>query len=283
MAQHSTGLPAIYYGLVYELSPTSGGSWNQILIHDFTGGPDGGFPQTGLIFGPGGNLYAVTAVGGGNGAGTVVEYSNSGGAGTSKTIHSFSGKGDGFDPLAPLTADAAGNLYGTTVFGGNTGHDAQGSGVVFELSPLSGGEWRQRVLYAFTGLADGEFPEAGVTLDAAGKLYADRQELQLFVRDDVPAPAGYEAGWNSRYTTELTPEVDFYLRGEEYSAQIWSWIAAIKSGQIACENDFMSAAETDRNLELFIESATEKNNAPTVAYIPELRREGKLLKLIGRS
>lgn len=74
----------------------------------------------------------------------------------------------------------------------------------------------------------------------AGRLYADRQEIQLFLRDDVGAlPDGYTAGWNTRYTTELSESVDFYLRGEEYSAQIDGWIAAIGGGVL--ENDFASA------------------------------------------
>ena len=85
----------------------------------------------------------------------------------------------------------------------------------------------------------------------AGRLYADRQEIQLFLRDDVGAlPDGYTAGWNTRYTTELSESVDFYLRGEEYSAQIDGWIAAIGGGVL--ENDFASAVETDRTLAMFI-------------------------------
>ena len=54
----------------------------------------------------------------------------------------------------------------------------------------------------------------------AGRIFADRQECQVYLRDGAVAPEGYEQGWNVSYTTELTEPVWFYLRGEEYSAQI---------------------------------------------------------------
>ena len=61
----------------------------------------------------------------------------------------------------------------------------------------------------------------------AGRIFADRQECQVYLRDDAPRPPGYEPGWNARYTTELTDPVWFYLRGEEYSAQIDHFIERI--------------------------------------------------------
>jgi len=114
----------------------------------------------------------------------------------------------------------------------------------------------------------------------AGRLYADRQEIQLFLRDDVGAlPDGYTAGWNTRYTTELSESVDFYLRGEEYSAQIDGWIAAIGGGVL--ENDFASAVETDRTLAMFIanDGAVGANfrAAPAAAV-----KTGMIGKLMGR-
>ena len=55
---------------------------------------------------------------------------------------------------------------------------------------------------------------------STGRIFADRQECQVYLREDAPLPPGYQPGWNVRYTTELTEPVWFYLRGEEYSAQI---------------------------------------------------------------
>ncbi len=53
-----------------------------------------------------------------------------------------------------------------------------------------------------------------------GRIFADRQECQVYLRGTATVPDGYEQGWNVRYTTDLTEPVWFYLRGEEYSAQI---------------------------------------------------------------
>ncbi|ARE42549.1 NTD biosynthesis operon putative oxidoreductase NtdC (plasmid) [Rhodovulum sp. P5] len=89
-----------------------------------------------------------------------------------------------------------------------------------------------------------------------GRLYADRQECQLFLRDPHDGLPGYEPGWTVKYTTELTDEVWFYLRGEEYSAQIADFVEAVRDGKSgAVENSFASATETDRTLAMIIENA----------------------------
>lgn len=116
----------------------------------------------------------------------------------------------------------------------------------------------------------------------AGRLYADRQEIQLFLRDDLGAiPEGYEPGWNVKYTTELSDEVDFYLRGEEYSAQIDAWVTAIRAENVDCENNFASAVETDRTLDMFIanDGAVEASVRPA---LPDAPKPGLLGKLMGR-
>jgi uncharacterized repeat protein (TIGR03803 family) len=86
-----------------------------------------------------------------------------------KVLYSFKDNGtDGYAPYAGLMFDAAGNLYGTTYYGG-----VHGDGTVFRLSPGAGG-WAETVLYNFCsvdGCADGTWPNAGLTLDAAGNLY----------------------------------------------------------------------------------------------------------------
>jgi uncharacterized repeat protein (TIGR03803 family) len=66
--------------------------------------------------------------------------------------------------------DAAGNLYGTTYYGGNNGCGNGGCGVVFELSP-SNGSWTETVLYTFTGGSDGSKPLTGLIFDQDGNLY----------------------------------------------------------------------------------------------------------------
>jgi uncharacterized repeat protein (TIGR03803 family) len=86
-------------------------------------------------------------------------------ASSTQVIYSFAGDDDGEYTDSDLIMDSAGNLYGTSVLGGDFG-----SGTVFELSP-SGNSWTHTVLYSFTGGADGGEPYKGVTLDAKGNLY----------------------------------------------------------------------------------------------------------------
>src|SRR5947208_1028481 len=82
-----------------------------------------------------------------------------------KVIYSFAGEGDGEYADTDLETDSAGNIYGTTVLGGDFG-----SGTVFKLAPTPNG-WVHTVLYSFTGGADGGEPYKGVTLDAQGNIY----------------------------------------------------------------------------------------------------------------
>src|SRR5947207_9175763 len=80
-------------------------------------------------------------------------------------IYSFAGEEDGEYADTDLETDSAGNIYGTTVLGGDFG-----GGTVFRLSPTPNG-WVHTVLYSFTGGADGGEPYKGVTLDREGNLY----------------------------------------------------------------------------------------------------------------
>jgi predicted dehydrogenase len=97
-----------------------------------------------------------------------------------------------------------------------------------------------------------------------GRIFADRQECQVYLRDTATLPEGYEAGWNVRYTTELTDPVGYYLRGEEYSAQIDHFAQRIRDGRIEGINGFESAAETDRVIALMIADAHK--GASTLAH-----------------
>ncbi len=80
---------------------------------------------------------------------------------------------------------------------------------------------------------------------ANGKIIADRQELQIYIRENAGLPEGLNKGWNVRYTTDLTEPVWFYLRGEEYSAQIDHFVKAIKAGNIETRSTFRSATDAD--------------------------------------
>lgn len=166
-------------GTVFELSPQTGGSWKEQVLYNFTGAPDGGEP-VGVIFDPAGNLYGTTFIGGAgacaNGCGTVFEISpGSGGQWIEKVLHSFQPNGpDGNTPYGGVIFDTAGNLFGTTGLGGSfVGEECmiEGCGTVFELSPMSGGNWSEQVLYSFQGGTDGDGPAAGLAIDAGRNLY----------------------------------------------------------------------------------------------------------------
>jgi predicted dehydrogenase len=77
-----------------------------------------------------------------------------------------------------------------------------------------------------------------------GKIISDASELKVYFKSD-DCPQGYEKGWNIKYVTDLTPQVDFYLRGEEYSAQVDYFIAAIMGKVPNNKNTFESAWLTD--------------------------------------
>jgi predicted dehydrogenase len=91
----------------------------------------------------------------------------------------------------------------------------------------------------------------------AGRIYVDRQECQAYLRDTATFPAGYEQGWNVRYTTDLTEPVDFYLRGEEYSAQIDSFVRRAAERRLEGLNRFEDAATTDRVIGMMLADAAK--------------------------
>ena len=137
-----------------------------------TGNGDGANPEAGLIADPAGNLYGTTRFGGvittescrPLGCGTVFQLTPSG---TLNVRYSFSGC-DGAYPYAGLIADAAGNLYGTTYFGGApmSCNITIGCGTVFQLDQSG----TLTVLHSFTNY-DGNHPLTGLIADAAGNLY----------------------------------------------------------------------------------------------------------------
>ncbi len=139
-------------------------------------------PSSGVIFDKSGNLYGVTSSGGVNGMGTVYELSpTASGSWTAKVLHTFGQGTDGQTPTGNLIMDSAGNLYGTTTYGG-TGTCATtpvGCGTVFELIPGAGGVWTEKRLHSFKG-TDGNYPQSGVIIDASGNLYGTTQNGGAF-------------------------------------------------------------------------------------------------------
>ena len=99
-----------------------------------------------------------------------------------------------------------------------------------------------------------------------GRITADRQECQIFLRESAADLPDAPAGWTVRYTTELTEEVWFYLRGEEYSAQIDYFVQSILRNRTDGENSFRSAIQTDRVVAMILsEAQTSAPVAPAAA------------------
>src|ERR1700689_802499 len=119
--------------------------------------------------------------------GIVLAITGSAYASTFKVTYTFGANGtsDAALPGGRLVMDAAGNLYGTTVGGG-----AHGGGTVFELSPSANGDWTEKVLYSFSGIADGGGPLGGVVLDAKGNLYGTTQQGGMFSSGTCAAGCG---------------------------------------------------------------------------------------------
>lgn len=153
-------------GVVYEVNQWGG----ETVLHRFAGGiSDGANPRGALVLDESDNVYGTTTGGGAFGKGTVFMVSKDG---TETVLYSFTGTPDGEIPYAGLVRDSDGNLYGTTISGGDlystcTLRNEFGCGVVFMLSRAG----KETVLYRFTGGADGGNSQAQLVRDSAGRLY----------------------------------------------------------------------------------------------------------------
>jgi uncharacterized repeat protein (TIGR03803 family) len=148
--------------------------------YHFRGSPDGSEPDGALLSDGAGNFYGTTSGGGLKSCGfsapfcgTVFKVSvGSTGILTETVLYKFQGGSDGASPAGSLIFDHAGNLYGTTVTGGDPQVcNGEGCGTVFKLSPGSNGTWTETVLHAFLGSTDVAQPAFGVVMDSAGNLY----------------------------------------------------------------------------------------------------------------
>ncbi len=145
-------------------------------VYEFPGGKRGQNPQGGVISDSAGNLYGTTYYGGIYGWGTVYELERTKNGWKERVLYSFAGVADGTNPVGNLLIDTAGNLYGTTEYGGTGTGCQQGSygcgGTAFELVQ-SDRVWKHIILYSFcasSGCSDGSDP-SGLTFDGAGNLY----------------------------------------------------------------------------------------------------------------
>ena len=98
-----------------------------------------------------------------------------------------------------------------------------------------------------------------------GRLTADRQECQTYLRESAASLPELKVGWNVRYTTDLTEPVWYYLRGEEYSAQIDYFVKSIEARRTQGENSFRSALEADHIVSMIV--AQGLSGAPSAGTV----------------
>ncbi len=155
-------------GSVYKITPTGAETTLYSFTGDggVTGSTDGGYPVAGLVQGKDGNFYGTTEGGGANQQGTVFKVTP---AGAETLVYAFgASRTDAAGPQAALILGSDGNLYGTTLGGGE-----HGQGTVFRVTPAGA----ETVLYSFTGSTgnngppDGEQPTAALVQGPDGNFY----------------------------------------------------------------------------------------------------------------
>lgn len=110
----------------------------------------------------------------------------------------------------------------------------------------------------------------------AGRIYADRQECQVYLRDTAATPPGHQQGWNVRYTTDLTESVWFYVRGEEYSAQLDYFVRCIEEKRHSDNvNSFADAVTTDKVLAMMIADAAKGPSLKSEDALPDAPKRKK--------
>lgn len=200
------------HGAVFRLSP-SGSGWVLTVLYSFQGGNDGAYPYGNVTIGPDGALYGATTGGGGSGCGygcgTLFRLSPPATACKTATcgwnetmLYRFTGGDDGRYPASAPVFDQAGNLYGTTIIGGQS--DA---GAVYELSPSSGG-WIQSVIYSFSGANDGNESYSGLTFDRAGNMYGTTILGGIFGGGTVYELTPGGSGWTQSVLYSFTGGAD---------------------------------------------------------------------------
>ena len=153
---------------LFELSPGSKG-WNHAVLYE--PGSYGG-----LVLDRSGDIYGFMGLGD-SGAGAIAVLSPGSKGWTYTQLYSFCSAGcpDGVEPDAPLSWDAQGNLYGTTLFGGNGSPKCPGNlgcGVAFQMTPNSDGTWTYHVMHRFANFpTDGQYPYSGLVVDGSGNAY----------------------------------------------------------------------------------------------------------------
>ncbi len=90
-----------------------------------------------------------------------------------------------------------------------------------------------------------------------GKIICDATELKIYLKE-ADSKENMDKGWTIKYITDLAIPVDFYLRGEEYSAQIDNFVDCVLKNKQSEINSFAQALSTDKAIDLIIKDS--RNN-----------------------
>jgi len=184
-------------GTIYALRPKSNGTWAFNVIHHFTGGSDGSSGSAGRMVFRGGHLYGAATTGGDFGHGVVFELKpRASGEWGFRTLYAFQDSPDGSFPYGALLFDGAGNVYGTTYYGGDND-----LGVAYRLT-RNGGSWTEQVLYSFKAGQDGNSSISNLVSDSAGNLYGTTSEGGLGSGTIFQLTPNQSGGW-----TETVPHL----------------------------------------------------------------------------
>lgn len=194
-------------GIVFVVTPQANGTWQEKVLHNFLSGPsDGSMPYGGVTLDAKGNLYGATGAGGPSDLGTIYRLARGeNGDWTEAILFAFTNASiEGSAPAGDLIMDAEGDLYGVASQGGKNS-----DGLVFELSPKSGGAWQEKVLHTFGGSPDdGVFPLAGLVMDRNGNLYGTTLGGGTGPDGECFTPGGFVGDFNCGVAFELSRNVD---------------------------------------------------------------------------
>jgi uncharacterized repeat protein (TIGR03803 family) len=190
-------------GLVFELTPTASGHWNEKALIQFNK-TTGMYPNP-MVFDSVGNLYGTLKRINPRGTGAVFELSPTTDGQWDEKILNIMDNSEGADLPWSVTFDASGNIFSMADSGGK--HDG---GTIFELSPTTDGNWQETTLESFT-LKDGAYPAGNAVFDAAGNLYGATELGGDFNAGTVfelsPSPGGT---WTYTVLYSFTGKADGY-------------------------------------------------------------------------
>jgi uncharacterized repeat protein (TIGR03803 family) len=220
-------------GGVVKLTPSNSG-YTASVVYAFQGGSDGASPYNNVLsLNSDGSFYAMTRLGGSasvftctGGCGTALLLTPSGGGYTDTVLYAFGQTcSDGLWPQGGLYADASGNLFGTTQYGGSASEcNGIGNGNVFELTP-NGGTYTESIIHEFGGDPDGAAPNASLVPDGEGNLFGTT----------AAGGDGGPVGWGTVY--ELTNAGLGFSESVAYSFGQYQGDAEIPSGPLLLGSD----------------------------------------------